>query len=722
MSGLCVTGLIPSDIELVFSRLQRLGVKSAQPAERDREMTLSRWHEQLMQIPFDTYSSRFDPASDQGEFSARQDIGRLWEQLASDIFIANLSVPVWGWADTRSIDLLPFWDQFDPQLKFILLVCSPERYIANVIETTNDPVDAQVLLNRWQNAHAALLHFSRSNPNKTILLRTEDAMLDGSALADLCNQHLKIPLETGGVDQSESQQLSSTFASQIATRLCQGFSKQSELVLELEASLTPVTSKVKDSAREQGTTESTVESSNLLTLVQSYRAAVPISLNGQVEVPASQVVDTAQTFEELSTTKQELESARDEKDRLAKQLDQVQIDLEKYFIKHQEAQIELEGMQTRLHKLLARVPGYVELDSLEIIKHQKTPSRLVTWKVVGLECAGRVIPELTFTTFIENGVACLEFYKSGDLASPFVRWPGHADSNTVTVTAVGDGVTAPERARVLQTLSTSDWRLVRMVNALLLKELNEPSVLSLPAGFEAKRVIDSLDALQTHLSALPKVFHFDQVQLHRCLEEANHEYLWFSFSNVLFGERQASRFEFRFSSVNVPAGNFGSNPRLEFYADAGSELFEGWFEESSDDHGSKLELRFAQPSAMDMDVWSKLPANDRELILALIAELPVFMGVVQEDHRNLKRPWNEWIELAQTVHAWALLHTQPFGEDSDAEYEADLDDDGDVDASGDIQATPQRLKRGASRTVSRTRAKSTKSTTTARRTRRGAAQ
>ena len=213
----------------------------------------------------------------------------------------------------------------------------------------------------------------------------------------------------------------------------------------------------------------------------------------------------------------------------------------------------------------------------------------------------------------------------------------------------------------------------------MVKELQAPELLTIPKGLSAKRPIDALKELIDRFDRLPKVFHFDDVTLQDCLETPDHEYLSFSFKNVSFGPRRLARFGFQFATVNIPSGDFGSNPRLVFYETDSQSLFENWFEESSDEHGPKLELRFARPASMDLDVWSRIAPDDRELVMAIIAELPVFVQTVRDSQVTLGRSWEDWISLAESIHAWALLHHHPV--DGDAFVDEVADDVRQADAT-----------------------------------------
>jgi hypothetical protein len=333
----------------------------------------------------------------------------------------------------------------------------------------------------------------------------------------------------------------------------------------------------------------------------------------------------------------------------------------------------------------------------------KTPPT-IHWKITGLQVGAELHDEIQFASFVEAGVACLVFKRNQDGVSVFKRWPGiegqgklggksvaqGADNDTVVITTVGDETTGPSRARTLKDLSGTDWQLVKTLVALITKELAEPKLLKLPSALMGQSgpagstvakgrgttkgtakstapnsgvtgpVTDLAKAfaqLQREFDQLPPLLHFDGLRLGYTQEEPEYEFLTFAFDKAWFGDRMLPAFEFRFASVNLPAGSFGSNPRLEFHEGRSKAAFERWFEESRDDYGSKLELRFAQPNAMDIEVWDRLTPNDQSLVAALIAQLPVFMNHVKPDSRSVYRNWDDWIKLADDVHNILLMST-----------------------------------------------------------------
>ncbi len=119
MKSICITGANAPDLHQVAGVLHAAGMKSAKPAKPAGPADMAFWHEQVLAA-----------AVEEGEgLQAFGNLGRLWEQMAADIFVANLKSEVWGWADTRSTWLLEFWLQFEPQLNFVLVLTPPHHVL-----------------------------------------------------------------------------------------------------------------------------------------------------------------------------------------------------------------------------------------------------------------------------------------------------------------------------------------------------------------------------------------------------------------------------------------------------------------------------------------------------------------------------------------------------------------------------------------------------------------
>ena len=810
MRGICVTGANPLNIQCVADVLQSAGMKAAQAAKRDEPVDMAFWHEQVM-------------AAAAEEFEGLQAIGnpgRLWEQMASDIFVANIKSKVWGWADTRSTWLLDFWLGFEPRLNFILVVTSPQQALANAMAAGGDAISVDEVMAQWQLYHQELLRFYHRNPQRSILVDAQECMEKPQALLERCNLHWKLSLaqeasaactaapqdalalylanqlcraypETASLQHElaatvmqlgSTQQLRALDPSQIiasyhalrdrSAELQQLKAAQEELaaLVEEEAALANSLHEAQQESQRQlaeaaqsidalrqesaglatardaeaqarqeaiaqrdGEAAAKAEAITQRDAEANARTALSSQLNEstqenellllqlhQVQEELEQyflehqevqkrldeaeqesqrrLAEAAQNFDALANEKNQLAAARDaeahgkaqamaqrdaeatakaqalaqrdaeangkaeaiaqrdalanEKNQLAAardalskekaelaqanaaqlkestqenellllQLHQVQEELEHYFLQHQDAQQRLSGAEQRWQHMLQSNPAYCDYQSIEILPSEGGNTTL--WRIKELNAVGRSLPELEFETTVTDGVASI---------------------------ALG-GQTLPD-------LGTRDWDLLQALIPLLDRTLATPAALQLPEGFNPQELQNGLAQLGTVIQQLPPTLRFDQVKLQREQVNPDYEHLWLYFENLAFNGKRWPEFEFRLSCANVRPKHFGMYPKLEFPQHTGQAPFEAWFEEAYDDFGAKLELRFALPDAMDLAVWQRLSESDHAFIFALISRLPTLFDRLQSAGTNLKRPWADWLAMAQEVQRILLLRT-----------------------------------------------------------------
>jgi hypothetical protein len=785
-------------------------MKAAQAAKRDEPVDMAFWHEQVM-------------AAAAEEFEGLQAIGnpgRLWEQMASDIFVANIKSKVWGWADTRSTWLLDFWLGFEPRLNFILVVTSPQQALANAMAAGGDAISVDEVMAQWQLYHQELLRFYHRNPQRSILVDAQECMEKPQALLERCNLHWKLSLaqeasaactaapqdalalylanqlcraypETASLQHElaatvmqlgSTQQLRALDPSQIiasyhalrdrSAELQQLKAAQEELaaLVEEEAALANSLHEAQQESQRQlaeaaqsidalrqesaglatardaeaqarqeaiaqrdGEAAAKAEAITQRDAEANARTALSSQLNEstqenellllqlhQVQEELEQyflehqevqkrldeaeqesqrrLAEAAQNFDALANEKNQLAAARDaeahgkaqamaqrdaeatakaqalaqrdaeangkaeaiaqrdalanEKNQLAAardalskekaelaqanaaqlkestqenellllQLHQVQEELEHYFLQHQDAQQRLSGAEQRWQHMLQSNPAYCDYQSIEILPSEGGNTTL--WRIKELNAVGRSLPELEFETTVTDGVASI---------------------------ALG-GQTLPD-------LGTRDWDLLQALIPLLDRTLATPAALQLPEGFNPQELQNGLAQLGTVIQQLPPTLRFDQVKLQREQVNPDYEHLWLYFENLAFNGKRWPEFEFRLSCANVRPKHFGMYPKLEFPQHTGQAPFEAWFEEAYDDFGAKLELRFALPDAMDLAVWQRLSESDHAFIFALISRLPTLFDRLQSAGTNLKRPWADWLAMAQEVQRILLLRT-----------------------------------------------------------------
>ena len=369
------------------------------------------------------------------------------------------------------------------------------------------------------------------------------------------------------------------------------------------------------------------------------------------EAKANKVVEKekAEALSALATARKELEAARQgtqrleteqrnareaqqESELLLVQLHQVQEELEHYFFEHKSAVKQNGELASRWQRMLERNPEYCDYRSLELVNID-LPGQRTSWRFTDLNAAGQAYAELRFDTVIAGEVAAIAF----------------ADQNEGEVSAMPNA---------LDTLTTTQWMLLPKLCSIL------DDALQAPVGGVARlddtqrsALRAALDGLRESIDALPTAMRFDRITLKREQVNPDYEHLWLQLGNLSLGDKRWGDVDFRLSCANVRPGKFGAHPKLEFPSETGAVLLEGWFAESFDDFGDKLELRFALPEAMDMSVWEKLSQADQAILKTLVANLPLMLSRLADGQVRLSRPFTDWQQLAGAVESILAART-----------------------------------------------------------------
>lgn len=368
----------------------------------------------------------------------------------------------------------------------------------------------------------------------------------------------------------------------------------------------------------------------------------------------------------LAKEKADLTSARDAQAKAAKesteeselllnQLHQVQEELEYYFIKYKEADLHREKQQTRWQKILASHPDYVAFESIKATPNVSDKNTL-SWSITGLENTNINRPQLEFETFVEAGVLGFRFNKdSGEKQSGLKSWPEFAkDLNVLEIIPVGKGEKKALRAKALKELSSTDWQLIQVLPKLIEEAVKDGAI----TLNEQQNVTEALQKFTRSIELLPKTLHYDAVNLKNCQVNPDYEHLWFVFENMSFGEFFWPKFEIRFGAAKIKPNGFSLHPKIEIpLIDGKTKPFDSWFEESRDDFGPKLELRFALPDELDLETLGKLSNQFTRLLYKFIESLPKLIKMTGYDKKNLSRNAHEWIDLAEKLKKTMEIHT-----------------------------------------------------------------
>ena len=653
MKTLCITGVQAVELSYIEAIFVQAGMTLPRPAQRNEMLTMNSWHDQIQ-------SRIKETAGEQGP----TELGRVWEQLASDLFVANLDQPVWGWSHAQSIALLDFWQAFDPQLRFVLVISSAQRFIANALESGEPMPALSILLEQWGAQHLQILQFYHRFPQKTVLVDIDHCIDNPAGLLKVCEQSWTLGLSKVHFPNQPAPTFS-IMSRFLAESLSQTDKQWLPLQNELLSSATPI-----------GTIWKQPSQIGIAEAVRAYRDEKPQVIEPSVSTKELEQLRAAQSAlneqqaraRELNTqlnesraqreqsdaqlkgTQEQLKDTQEEADLLLAQLHQVQEELENYFLKYQDSKQELEVADMRWKRMLQRVPDYFDIESVEVQRIEGVGTEALRWRLKGLEAAGRKLPELELTSFIVDGIAGLEIPRRMGDHKVIQRWPTVAASDDALVIAwVGDEHADDKLNETLRQLGRSDWDLIQVIITALITALNTPAMLKRGEGVVVDNTPQALAALHSNLSQMPSVFRFDELTLMR--EQVNHDYehLWLNFRHVAIGTKRLLDFDFRISCANLRPNVFGQYPKLEFPETSGRAAITEWFDESYDDFGAKLELRFALPESLDMQVWERLSASDREFLEALVKQIPAFLSELEASGVKPKRGWEDWQQLVREV-------------------------------------------------------------------------
>jgi hypothetical protein len=123
--------------------------------------------------------------------------GKLWSEMAVDLFMANINQPTWGWADHQSAPFVDFWADFDPQVRFVFCYESPEAYLSAAMAEVARPDVAGVdrILAEWSRWNSFLLAQFQQHRARSLLVNTRAVLRDPQTLVDAVGREWSWPID-----------------------------------------------------------------------------------------------------------------------------------------------------------------------------------------------------------------------------------------------------------------------------------------------------------------------------------------------------------------------------------------------------------------------------------------------------------------------------------------------------------------------------------------------
>ncbi|MBA6125308.1 hypothetical protein [Pseudomonas juntendi] len=663
MKSLCITGSVQSNLDPFANTLQKAGAKAAAPALRTGKMSIAQWHEKVLATET---RSRLEPIKP----------GRILDQVAMDIFLANHSHPLWFWAHENSVYALDYWLEFDASTHFVLMHTSPHSALTAALEKGNENnalLTLETVLQTWCLRTNAILNFYLRHPNRSVLIESSQAIRDSSNHIQALAKHWQLPLQT--IENVSTPKASNHILElYLVTNLLQRHPYAMELHNEVQARL--LVSPVSDKPDNPPTLDDAL--ANLLTRRKSLTSAqskiheleqrvhaseqtvrqqeenshhvVKRMQEAQVQLEQEKLVLQSQLNELMLEQKKHIEMAEHvrhgkllENEQLLNQLHHTQEELEWCMTTDENRQMELEYLKNRLQKILPHAPEYWETENIELYDVDSENKDVVGWRLKNVYLDNCFIPKLEFKTRQKNGIAGLFIERTAQskAATDWLRWPSEYQDATELPFIPCTGAAHFGNNAILSRLGTRDWgRLLLLVNYLI-AYLDSLAIDNMPVGINGHALRSGLEGLQAVLAKWPLVFRFDNVELINKDQDLHYQALGIRLNNVSLGDNRWPMLEYRLATVDHNASSFGENPRLEFHEQC-RNILQNWFAESSDLRGPRLELRFAKSGAFDTNVWAMLSDTDRLLISGLVGSLPFQLASLEQSNLTSSLHWEEW--------------------------------------------------------------------------------
>lgn len=337
MKNLCITGSDQTSLDSFANMLRQAGATPALPASRNADMSMATWHRKVLA----THSVRAEDPD------ASPTLGRAWEQMAGDIFLANHEQPLWFWAESGSVPLLDFWREFDPSTCFVLLHTSPRQALSEAIDRGADsPEELENVLDSWYQRTQQVLRFHLRHPARSILLDGDDALGKTSAYIEALASRWQLPLKP--TDIEPPVQASDSLLAYLVDRLLQNRPEMLALDGEVQASLFQP-SEVSPLPPAPGLDDALVGYLNARHQQVSKQTKHAVLLE-KLKATETQL---ERTRNDLSETRASLNSAQEDNRLLLEQLHQTQEDYEKLILENQRSAREQESQNQKVTQQLA---------------------------------------------------------------------------------------------------------------------------------------------------------------------------------------------------------------------------------------------------------------------------------------------------------------------------------------------------------------------------------
>jgi hypothetical protein len=346
-----------------------------------------------------------------------------------------------------------------------------------------------------------------------------------------------------------------------------------------------------------------------------------------------------------------IEDYQEENFALVGNLNQIQEELEQHFLQKQQVQLDYNSLQSRWRRIERSYPNLLDYDDVKLVSVDSVSATpYLIWEAKNFYHANVIYPRFNMVTLLNEG--------RGGMA---VLDPGVLGDKQAASRSLSKNIIFPYQisnplaiAQNYKLLGNVPWKRTLSGVALLDEILQKIWPKSqFPKDMDPSFWRSSLTQLLLDLKQLPKTITFEKVVLKRELRNIDYEHVWLEVHNLQFGNDYViPKFEMRVGASLIQPQGFSRHPKFEFPLINGRvKPFETWYAESSDENGSKFELRFdLDKKVADFNALSKLSRQDLVFLVNVMLSIPQFIQSLENSQAPVARTWAPWKALVEEAN------------------------------------------------------------------------
>lgn len=174
-------------------------------------------------------------------------INPIWNGLFLDLMLSNLEQDMWGWADSNAIEVLNYWAEVDPEIKFIFVYDHPSNiFLHSDIEQalSLDANEIDNKLQQWQHYNQKMLALFNQYKSRSVLLCGQQMLDEVNSAVEKVANTLSAPLSLEqqynvmNVEDNTEQKQNSALEKFVVNNILQGYKKVANVYAELQNNAT----------------------------------------------------------------------------------------------------------------------------------------------------------------------------------------------------------------------------------------------------------------------------------------------------------------------------------------------------------------------------------------------------------------------------------------------------------------------------------------------------